>query len=57
MDSGTPLKNGTKAGSDHLPEMVRRSADRYGMFAPDQALLVAVSGGVAKCACVLVWPI
>jgi tRNA(Ile)-lysidine synthase len=46
MDSGTPLKNGTKAGSDHLPEMVRRSADRYGMFAPDQALLVAVSGGV-----------
>lgn len=45
MDGRIPFKNRTKAGNDHLPDMVRQSAARHGMFTPGQALLVAVSGG------------
>jgi tRNA(Ile)-lysidine synthase len=45
MSGGIPSENSRKAGKDHLPELVRQCVARHGMFAPGQALLVAVSGG------------
>ena len=46
MNDSNPLHNDTNTGKHNLKELVRRSVLRHAMFEPEQALLVAVSGGV-----------